>query len=377
MAYTEDWEDLGRKIADLVDQAVNHQDYQKLNENIRRTVDKGAETVRKAVDGMGKRTARYEPAPKPKDLSVYYGKTGNLTAKGLAKTVGGGLLTMMTMALSITGAALDFLFGVPGGGPGAWIALGSLAAGGGLIASGVKNLNQVSRFKTYRKTLGQKTHCALEKLARAVGKPVKFVRKEVGTMISRGLYPEGHLDNEQTILIISDETYRLFESSRLQLEQRQKETLRLQETQTKDSRVREVLDRGNAFIQEIRRCNDRIPGKEISDKMDRMENIVAKIFRRAETNPEVIPDLKKLMDYYLPMTVKLLNAYADMDEQPHQGENIRNAKAEIEQSLDTLNQAFEKLLDDLFADTALDVSSDISVLQTLLAQEGLTDGLTK
>ena len=90
-------------------------------------------------------------------------------------------------------------------------------------------------------------------------------------------------------------------------------------------------------------------------------------------DPEIVPDLKKLMDYYLPMTVKLLDAYADMDAQPIQGETIENSKREIEATLDTLTLAFEKLLDDLFADTAMDVSSDISVLNTLLAQEGLTE----
>ena len=85
-----------------------------------------------------------------------------------------------------------------------------------------------------------------------------------------------------------------------------------------------------------------------------------------------------MMDYYLPMTVKLLRAYADMDAQPVQGDTILSSKREIEDTLDTLNRAFEKLLDELFQDTALDVSSDISVLQTLLAQEGLTeDGLTQ
>lgn len=72
------------------------------------------------------------------------------------------------------------------------------------------------------------------------------------------------------------------------------------------------------------------------------------------------------------MTVKLLNAYAEMDRQPVQGENIRKSKEEIDSTLDTLNQAFEKLLDSVFEDTAMDVSSDISVLHTLLAQEGLT-----
>ena len=90
-------------------------------------------------------------------------------------------------------------------------------------------------------------------------------------------------------------------------------------------------------------------------------------------HPEVIPDLKKLMEYYLPTTVKLLDAYEDLDRQPIQGENITSSKKEIEATLDTLNTAFEKLLDSIFRDMAWDVSTDISVLHTVLAQEGLTE----
>ena len=185
------------------------------------------------------------------------------------------------------------------------------------------------------------------------------------------------MDKEKTRLITSHETYRLFEQSRLQLEQRQRleaeEKAKQPAKPKQDPRVQEILDKGDAFVAEIRRCNDAIPGAVISEKISRMERIVEQIFDRAEAHPEVVPDLKKLMDYYLPMTVKLLNAYADMDAQSVQGVTIQNSKREIEGTLDTLNLAFEKLLDDLFADTAMDVSSDISVLNTLLAQEGLTD----
>ena len=112
--------------------------------------------------------------------------------------------------------------------------------------------------------------------------------------------------------------------------------------------------------------------------ISRMELIIAKIFECAKAHPEIIPDLNRLMDYYLPMTVKLLNAYEEMDSQPVQGENITSSKKEIEETIDTLNVAFEKLLDSIFEDTAMDVSSDISVLNTVLAQEGLTeDELTR
>ena len=136
--------------------------------------------------------------------------------------------------------------------------------------------------------------------------------------------------------------------------------------------MREVLERGEEFIRKIHESNDAIPGEEISVKIAKMEEIIDRIFQRAEAHPEIVPDLKKMMDYYLPMTVKLLDAYEEMDGQPVQGENITNSKKEIEATLDTLNEAFAKLLDSVFQDIAWDVSSDISVLQTMLAQEGLT-----
>ena len=141
------------------------------------------------------------------------------------------------------------------------------------------------------------------------------------------------LDFEQTRLITSNETYNYFEQSRLQLEQRKKEEAEARarrEASSLSPQIQEVLDRGDAYVAQIRRCNELIPGEEISRKISRMETIVERIFDRAEAHPEIIPDLKKLMNYYLPMTVKLLNAYADMDAQPIQGETILASKREIE-----------------------------------------------
>ena len=385
--YNVDWEDLSQSIQDAVERAVKSQDYHKLNQTIRQTVsqavDRGSGAVRKVVDaasGQNARTVTGEVVDK-KELPVLYANTSSKQTGGILKIVFGGIVETMSLGLLTASSflsAMPFLeiFAVVPG------VLGGAAFLGGLwlIVNGAYNLGMVRRFKIYRKTLGNKTYCTLEKLARSVGKSVRFVRKELQKMINQGLFLEGHLDREQTQLITSDETYRYYEQSRLQLEQRKKQepiSPKKEEPKT-DSQLQQVLDKGNAFIAEIRRCNDDIPGAEISEKISRMELIVQKIFDRAQKHPEIIPDLQKLMDYYLPMTVKLLNAYADMDAQSIQGENIQNAKREIEQSLDTLNQAYENLFDSVFMETALDVSSDISVLHTMLAQEGLTeDELTK
>ena len=235
-------------------------------------------------------------------------------------------------------------------------------------------------------------------------------------MISKGWFLQGHVDKQETCLITSNETFDQYVSTQTQLEEREhqqaeerarqeaalrqqaeeKERQKFNQHEQADARacveaerdaaerirlspeVRQVLDKGNDFLDKIHRSNDAIPGEEISRKISRMELIIAKIFERAKAHPEIIPDLNRLMDYYLPMTVKLLNAYEEMDSQPVQGENITSSKKEIEETIDTLNVAFEKLLDSIFEDTAMDVSSDISVLNTVLAQEGLTeDELTR
>lgn len=376
-----DWDDLGHRIEDIVDRAVSSRDFQKLNQTIRQAVDMGTEAVRSARRSYGRivDAQPVEPRPQPRDMSVYYGSSTGATLAGILKTVGGGLLCGMSLAMLICALVFSF-FGWPQVPLLTVCGIGSMACGGGLIGAGCGNLGRVKRFKRYCSLLGDKTQCALEKLAHATGKSVKFVRKELQGMIRDGLFLEGHLDKEQRYLITSHETYQEFERNRLLLEQRQTEAFHQPQPAKKedDARTADILRRGNAFITEIRRCNDAILGEAVSAKMDRTEQIVRQIFLRAEAHPEVVDDLKKLMDYYLPMTVKLLNAYADMDAQTVQGATIAASKKEIEDTLDTLNLAFEKLLDDLFKDTAMDVSSDISVLQTLLAQEGLTeDGFEK
>lgn len=377
-----EWDNWGRSIQELIDKAVNSQDYQELSRNIGKTIDKAfsasSEAVRRAANSAPKNSAyhynyttpKVTVEPKKETLPALYGNPNGETTKGILQTVFGGILAVAALGLvipfgvlSIVGSA-GFVVGFLAGGA-------ALVGGTALLCSGIGTLAKISRFKVYLKALGTKTSITLERLSRSVGKNERFVRKELQKMIKQGLFLEGHLDNEQKNLITSDETFQEFERSRLELEQR-KRSQAVQAAKSPDPKIQEVLDKGNAYVKEIRRCNDEIPGEEISAKIDRMEAIVRKIFERAEAHPEVIPDMKKLMDYYLPMTVKLLNAYADMDRQPVQGETIRKSKQEIDATLDTLNAAFEKLLDELFQDAAIDVSSDISVLNTLLAQEGLT-----
>lgn len=399
--------ELGDRIKEIIDTAVSTKDYRQMTEDIKQTVgqtinstlnsavDTGSEAIRNGLNSMfGSGNSEYhnktkefeerrrrereqerkkqeEEKAKERMLTLYDRNTGG-RMKGMMLAISGGILAsgmgIGTLVLSIFGTVGHMSSLVLGGT--CFLAAGALA-GVGLLTGGIKKLGKLERFQKYIGTLGTHTYCNFEQLSAAVGKPVKFVKKDVKKMISDGWFRQGHIDAQETCLITSNETYQQYTQTAKALEEKKQEEERRQADLSPE--VQEVLDKGNEFLDKIHKSNDAIPGVEISAKISRMELIVEKIFERAQKHPEIIPDLKKMMNYYLPMTVKLLDAYEEMDRMPVQGENIKSSKKEIEDTLDTLNQAFEKLLDSVFQDTAWDVSSDISVLHTLLAQEGLTD----
>jgi 5-bromo-4-chloroindolyl phosphate hydrolysis protein len=111
---------------------------------------------------------------------------------------------------------------------------------------------------------------------------------------------------------------------------------------------------------------------KVSDELDKMELILNKIFAYVEEHPESAGETAKLMKYYLPTTMNLLDSYRKLSTQPVQGENILKSIKEIEETIGTLNKAFERLFDNLYQDQSMDIASDISVLNSMLAQEGLT-----
>lgn len=135
----------------------------------------------------------------------------------------------------------------------------------------------------------------------------------------------------------------------------------------------ENLDEYEKVLKELREINDRIPGEEMSAKISRLEDLTAKIFKLAKEHPEKLGSMKKFMNYYLPTSLKLLHRYEKMDAQGIEGENISEAKAQIEETMDTMVNAFEKQLDKLFLSESIDISADIAAMQNLMRADGLVD----
>lgn len=248
----------------------------------------------------------------------------------------------------------------------------------GLSLRGIYLRNRIKRFKEYVKALDGQNYVLIESLSEVVKKKNKYVIKELRKMIELDMFKEAHIDEEKTYFMLSNEVYNNYLESQEAMKKRTEEELRRQEkanAEMNDPQKRELrftIDMGQNYIKQIRDINDALPEEEISNKLYRLENIVSQILEHIENNPKKLPEVNKFTNHYLPITLKLVTSYKELNDQQVQGENIRNAKNEIEKSIGFINTAFEKLLDDLFEEVALDISTDISVLETLFTQEGLT-----
>ncbi len=294
--------------------------------------------------------------------------TGSLYDKAVAKRI----LSILSMVVGYPAGIISLLVILIASVSNPWTLITMIIPGAFLGAAfwGTSNIFRLSRFDKYISALAGKTYADIRQLADVVGKTEKATLKDLRKMISQRLFLQGHIDAQETCLITSDKTYDQYLITQKQLieqkEKKEKEEAHLTPQQ------KEIFKTGEEYLKEIQRCNDEIPGEVMSAKIDRMKKSVELIFDRAKKKPNLVEDLRRLMNYYLPTTVKLLNAYVDLDRQDKTSENIDKSKKEIEDTIDTLNDAFDRLFDDMFEDTSLDISTDAEVMKTLLEQEGLT-----
>ena len=285
------------------------------------------------------------------------------------------------MGLSMLGVFMQEMMFMPYRGLGAMLVFAILfcIAGAAAIVWGNSKRTRVNRYKDYLKLLWGRTFITFKDMAQLTGRSVSFIKKDFKKMLRLGYFPEGHIDSQNTCIMLNDAIYGQYLAMMKNQEVVRKESAAKKDTGEKaqeapvDKEVSRLEAQGRKYREQIRKINDEIPDVEITNKLYRMESIIEKIFEYVQKHPEKADSLSRFEDYYMPMTIKLLESYKELDGQPIEGDNIKKMKSEIEQTLGTINEAYEKLYDSMFEDEAIDISSDISVLRTLLAQEGLTE----
>lgn len=414
MNNNQNWKGLGEQIKDSVNEAISTGDFADLNRLVSDTVNSALQEARTEfiqkgmmysqtkVQHKDKTAYHYQkrmvnevnparPARNPQQLQPQpaipgkqhpFKRIGNVS--GILYTVFGSILLGVSAITFLVMGILSLVFRAP-----VFILLSIVFGAGILGASRMIGLGgsirgRLSRAERYLRLCGGKTYVSLEELAKATGKSLRYVRKDLKKMIAKGLFPQGHLDDKETCFILDDATYGQYTQSaeayrmrQQMLEQKKEEEPSLTEQvqverNRKEAQMEGMIAEGRNCIRRLRELNDRIPDESLSADLFRLENLLNELFDNLREHPEQMNRMNKLMDYYLPTTIKLVEAYEDFGRVSNPGDEICNAKKEIEKTLGIINDAFTELQNNLFQEAAFDAATDAQVLQSMLAREGLT-----
>ena len=240
-------------------------------------------------------------------------------------------------------------------------ALAITAAGVAMFCSGMSIDRSLKRYNKYLAVVGDYEAMAVEQLSRTLGYPSDRVEKDLQKMIDKGYFgDEAYLNMELGYL---------FRSGQADAELKQKRRQEQAQEAAAAPPPKETEEGYSGILRRIRRANDAIADEALSAKIDRLETITAKIFRAVEEDPKKRDRIDTFMNYYLPTTQKLLDSYAEFEAAGVEGENLRQAKARIESTMDLIIKGFEHQLDELYKADALDVDSDIRVMETMLERD--------
>ena len=240
---------------------------------------------------------------------------------------------------------------------------GLLAGGLALLSGGAIMNRKMRRYAKYLACAGQRDAIPLAHLMKAADVGESKAERDLEVMVEKGMWgPDAYLDRGNDMLFRSqDAANAYFAERRAASAQQPAQPAAVPEAQG---------DEGT--LEAIRRANDRIDDPVLSAKIDRLEAITRQIFKVIQEEPAKKAKASTFLNYYLPTTQKLLDSYADFEEAGVSGQNLDQAKARIQETMDNIIAGFEHQLDELYRDAALDIDSDIRVMETMLKRDTST-----
>lgn len=242
------------------------------------------------------------------------------------------------------------------------------------ISKFVTTIKYKHRYETYVDVLRFKSFEIVGDLAAYSNQSDRKLIKDLEHCVRQKLIPQGHFTRENLVFMISNEIYEQYEEKKAVYDRYFKKLIeernRMKE-RTEDINL--IMDTGTKYVEKIHDSKELIKDKSVIKKLARMESIVSMIFHELDVNPSQASSLGVFLNYYLPTTEKLIEAYISIGEKQVSGISLENTKKEIENSLDTIIVAFENILERMYQAQELDITSDIAAMEIIMQQDGLTE----
>lgn len=233
---------------------------------------------------------------------------------------------------------------------------------GAYLLSGLLQRNQLRRFRTYLAMMSRKSSISIAEVQAATQESAKKIRSDFSDLLDLGMFPGGYLNHGTNQLILAGNGV-------------PESPVRPASSPTKQQS--ESSYSSAEVLSELRALHDTIQNETMTKQVDRIGTITAQILAFQASHPDRAAQLHRFLSYYLPTTLKILRAYRQLESQTVRGENISSAMERIEGMMNKVVEGFETQLDQLFLGDTMDIASEITVLEQMLAKDGLSgQGIT-
>lgn len=141
---------------------------------------------------------------------------------------------------------------------------------------------------------------------------------------------------------------------------------------THDEIADQFIEEGNQCLEILKSLDLKIENEKVSHEITRVITALEALIKVIIKKPEKAKILRKFFAYYLPALTKILTSYDELEEVGKNISNLRASMRKIEEIMVTVANAFEKQLDLMYTDEAVEMTVEGQVLETLLSQQGLT-----
>lgn len=355
-----------KSLENSLNKAISDMDFSDISEKVKTSLDIFIDKTMNFINGNQVR----KPAIQTKNPQVCAQKLPEKTKAGLLKTamiISFLIALSMLMILFFDGFSYDFFKNL------FLTALFSIL--GFFTFKKSQQLDMISKdYTRFLRELGHNTVIPIRDLASSVQKSEEDTIKELMYMMNKGYFKQARIVENNSLFLLDIPTFKLYKNQKNQMpnlsHEENKKIAQDTSTKTNKDKAEEIIKISSKEITSINLSISRIKNRNFLEKVIEIKKTIENITNIIKRYPEKAYVLDKFIEYYLPTTVKLIDAYTEYEIMESNDSKIKNSLAEIESSIEIINEAFEKIQLELMEDRTMDIKTDIDTMKILLNQEG-------
>ncbi|WP_297813184.1 5-bromo-4-chloroindolyl phosphate hydrolysis family protein [uncultured Finegoldia sp.] len=346
------------KLEEYIDNAISNNDFSKVGEIIEKSIDMALDLSKSGLNVV-MNTFNLKPKQKPnyianKDPQLVTQKKINPKNYFALRNICYFICAVMLFGsiVSLNQSLADLFSGIMFG-----LGFGFVGFLSHIHAS------KLQRFLRYKTEIGDNKILSVEDFASAVNLPVEKCSKELIYFINKRYFPQARIVENGNLFLLDRTSYDAYKAHCLN------ETKIEQEDKKELESNRDITN----YITMTEQLIESIHDYDFKNDVVKLKDLLVSINHQIQKDGSDVNGLNKFVDYYTPTAINLVKNYIQFENEKNDILSVEKSQEDIKNAIENINEAFAKLLTDLYSDDILNINSEIEVMNTLLSQDGLIE----